>query len=45
MSRLGLLVGYLMIGAVLRVVDRVPFWAVCFGLGGLAVAGSLLGAS
>ncbi|QKY15571.1 undecaprenyl-diphosphate phosphatase [Halorubrum sp. CBA1229] len=33
------LVGYLTIDALMRVVERVPFWAVCFGLGGLAVVG------
>ncbi|WP_144924254.1 undecaprenyl-diphosphate phosphatase [Halorubrum salsamenti] len=33
------IVGYLTIDALMRVVDRVPFWAVCFGLGGLAIAG------
>jgi undecaprenyl-diphosphatase len=32
-------VGYLTIDALMRIVDRVPFWAVCFGLGGLALAG------
>jgi undecaprenyl-diphosphatase len=32
-------VGYLTIDVLMRVVDRVPFWAVCFGLGGLAVIG------
>ncbi|WP_435552680.1 undecaprenyl-diphosphate phosphatase [Natrinema sp. CGMCC1.2065] len=32
-------VGYLTIDALMRVVDRVPFWLVCFGLGGLAVVG------
>lgn len=32
-------VGYLTIDAVLRVVDQIPFWAVCFGLGGLAIVG------
>ena len=32
-------VGYLMIGTIMRVVDRVPFWVVCFGLGGLAILG------
>lgn len=32
-------VGYLTIGALMRFVDRVPFWAVCFGLGGLAILG------
>ena len=25
--------------ALMRVVERVPFWAVCFGLGGLAIVG------
>lgn len=33
------LVGYLAIDAMLRVVERIPFWAVCFGLGGLAILG------
>ena len=33
------LVGYLTIDALMRVVERVPFWAVCFGLGGLAIVG------
>jgi Uncharacterized bacitracin resistance protein len=33
------IVGYVAIDGILRVVDRVPFWAVCFGLGGLAVGG------
>ncbi len=32
-------VGYLTIDALMRIVDRVPFWAVCFGLGGLAIVG------
>ena len=32
-------VGYLTIDAIMRVVDRIPFWAVCVGLGGLAVLG------
>ncbi|WP_418284184.1 undecaprenyl-diphosphate phosphatase [Halorubrum sp. DTA46] len=32
-------VGYLTIDVLMRVVDRVPFWAVCFGLGGLAIVG------
>lgn len=36
------LVGYLTIGALMRVVNRVPFWGVCVGLGGLAIAGGLL---
>jgi len=34
-------VGYLTIDALMRVVARVPFWAVCVGLGGLAVAGGV----
>lgn len=33
------LVGYLTIDALMRVVERIPFWAVCFGLGGLAIVG------
>ncbi|MFC7237719.1 undecaprenyl-diphosphate phosphatase [Saliphagus sp. GCM10025317] len=32
-------VGYLTIDALMRIVERVPFWAVCFGLGGLAIIG------
>jgi undecaprenyl-diphosphatase len=32
-------VGYLTIDVLMRVVDSVPFWAVCFGLGGLAIVG------
>lgn len=36
------LVGYLTIGTIMRVVDRVPFWVVCFGLGGLAIVGGIL---
>ena len=32
-------VGYLTIDVLMRVVDRIPFWAVCFGLGGLAIVG------
>ena len=32
-------VGYLTIDALMRVVERVPFWTVCFGLGGLAIVG------
>jgi undecaprenyl-diphosphatase len=35
-------VGYLTIDALLRVVARVAFWAVCLGLGGLAVVGGLV---
>ena len=35
-------VGYLMIGTIMRVVDRVPFWVVCFGLGGLAILGGVI---
>ena len=33
------LVGYLTIDALMRVVERVPFWGVCVGLGALAVVG------
>jgi len=33
------LVGYAAIGLIMRVVASVPFWLVCFGLGGLAVLG------
>ena len=33
------IVGYLAIDVLLVIVERVPFWAVCFGLGGLAVVG------
>ncbi|WP_128476581.1 undecaprenyl-diphosphate phosphatase [Halorussus pelagicus] len=32
-------VGYLTIGALMRVVKRVPFWGVCLGLGALAILG------
>ena len=32
-------VGYLTIDALMRVVERVPFWTVCFALGGLALVG------
>ncbi|QFU82352.1 undecaprenyl-diphosphate phosphatase [Natronorubrum aibiense] len=32
-------VGYAMIGLLMRVVERIPFWIVCFGLGGLAIVG------
>jgi undecaprenyl-diphosphatase len=35
------IVGYLTIDLLMRVVDRVPFWLVCVGLGGLAVLGGL----
>ncbi|SDJ94269.1 undecaprenyl-diphosphatase [Halovenus aranensis] len=35
-------VGYLAIDAIMRVVDRVPFWTVCFGLGGVAILGGVL---
>ena len=34
-------VGYLTIDGLLRVVARVAFWAVCLGLGGLAILGGL----
>ena len=36
--------GYATIGALLRAVDRVPFWGVCIGLGTLALTGALLAA-
>ncbi|WP_435063665.1 undecaprenyl-diphosphate phosphatase [Halobaculum sp. EA56] len=36
------LVGYATIDALIRVVERVSFWAVCVGLGGIAVLGGLL---
>lgn len=32
-------VGYLTVGALVRLVRRVPFWAVCVGFGGLALVG------
>lgn len=32
-------VGYVAIDGLLTVVERVPFWTVCFGLGGLAIVG------
>lgn len=32
-------VGYVTIGALMRFVERVPFWLVCFGIGGLAIVG------
>ncbi|WP_132059673.1 undecaprenyl-diphosphate phosphatase [Halorussus amylolyticus] len=34
-------VGYLTIDALMRVVERVPFWGVCIGLGGLAILGGI----
>lgn len=34
-------VGYATIDALMRIVDRVPFWAICVGLGALAVVGGL----
>ena len=33
------IVGYLTIDALMRVVERVPFWSVCIGLGALAMLG------
>lgn len=36
------LVGYLTIDALMRFVERVPFWQVCIALGALAVVGGLL---
>ena len=38
-------VGYLTIDALLRLVERVAFWAVCVALGGLMVAGGALAAA
>jgi len=35
-------VGYAAIDLILRVVARIPFWQVCFGLGGLAILGGAL---
>ena len=35
-------VGYVTIDALMRVVERVSFWVVCVGLGGLAIVGGLL---
>jgi len=35
-------VGYAAIDLIVRVVARVPFWQVCFGLGGLAILGGAL---
>ncbi len=32
-------VGYATIGLLMRIVERIPFWIVCFGLGGLAIVG------
>ncbi|WP_256393044.1 undecaprenyl-diphosphate phosphatase [Natronoarchaeum rubrum] len=32
-------VGYLAIDTLLRIVERVPFWAICYGIGGLAIVG------
>jgi undecaprenyl-diphosphatase len=32
-------VGYLTIDLLLRVVERIPFWLVCFALGGIAILG------
>lgn len=35
-------VGYLTIDVLMRLVERVSFWSVCLGLGGLAVGGGVL---
>ena len=35
------IVGYITIDALMRFVERVPFWLVCIGLGGLAVVGGV----
>lgn len=32
-------VGYLTIDALMRIVERISFWKICFGLGGLAIVG------
>ena len=36
------LVGYATIDALMRVVERVTFWVICVGLGGVAIIGGLL---
>jgi undecaprenyl-diphosphatase len=36
------IVGYLTIDALMRVVERVPFWGVCVGLGAVAIVGGVL---
>ena len=33
------IVGYLTIDALMKIVERLPFWLICFGLGGLAIGG------
>ncbi|MFC7114572.1 undecaprenyl-diphosphate phosphatase [Natronoarchaeum sp. GCM10025703] len=33
------IVGYFTIDLLMRVVERLPFWLICFGLGGLAIVG------
>ncbi len=33
------IVGYLTIDALMKIVERLPFWLICFGLGGLAIVG------
>lgn len=35
-------VGYLSIDALMRVVERIPFWGVCIALGALSIAGGLV---
>ena len=35
-------VGYLTIDALMRLVERVPFWVVCTGLGAIATVGGVL---
>lgn len=35
-------VGYLTIGGLMKLFERIPFWVVCFGLGALATAGGVL---
>jgi len=34
--------GYASIDALLRIVDELPFWAICVGLGALAIVGGVL---
>ena len=36
------LVGYLSIEALMRIVDAIPFWTICFGLGSLALVGGFV---
>ncbi|UPM43637.1 undecaprenyl-diphosphate phosphatase [Halocatena salina] len=36
------IVGYLTIDALMRIVERISFWKICLGLGGVAVLGGML---